>query len=336
MSCTTIFRVRTPPSSWGSGIALTGSSPHLSSWSLNQTPPLPLTFTPPFFTLTLTLPANSYFEYKYVSVSSTNAIISWEQLAHGGNRHFKTPAAHHTLLIDDDIIGNDASAKRTLIPPPRASTVEDTKPIVKPRSTVSMCDQDYEELVLNLNRTAATVKKIHEWIRHVKGLPPLPTGEEWSTDLDGVAEESWDEKELIQGCLDDGYALVELLQAKRPKQNGPSGGAIAGALVVAVGVTGGAVVSWSPQVGREGSRRVFDVWRVVIKEGEGWYRWGVHKWSMVKGVLCQQFERVNWLAAVSWCMEREAEQGGQRLANDGWWAKLGKWDGIGRWSGMGS
>ena len=76
------------PTNWGESIYLVGNSPLLSNW----VPEAGIKLSPtayPVWTVTVSLPANTSFEYKYIKRTDTGPPV-WES---GANRSFTTPAS---------------------------------------------------------------------------------------------------------------------------------------------------------------------------------------------------------------------------------------------------
>lgn len=94
---TVIFRV-TATTVWGENIYLTGSIDALTNWSTSSpVGPLSNTDTYPVWFVTVTMPANTAFQYKFIRKSSSGA-ITWES---GPNRENTSPAADATITIND-------------------------------------------------------------------------------------------------------------------------------------------------------------------------------------------------------------------------------------------
>lgn len=238
MSTTVIFRVRSPPSAWGSSLCITGSDSHLTDWGLGHS----LSFSPPFYTLSLTLPSNLYFEYKYISVID-GSIQAWEQLPHGNNRHIQTPPPGYTLVLDDGIVGEDSYVCTTLTPPKEMNPQLQTE---QPIST------EEAELALQLRRVSAYVDAVRHGVRTLKGLPPADE----PPDIGASPDDCTDAYALVGRCLDDGFALMAKLRSVKSKRRGVHGvWGILIAVAFAVIAMGVAMLIVSPQV-------IGEMWKV--------------------------------------------------------------------------
>ncbi len=76
--------------SWGEQIFVAGNQPELGSWSVANAIPL-ATGPYPRWYATVSLPANTAVEYKYLKKDGAGNLVAWESLA--GNRSFTTPAS---------------------------------------------------------------------------------------------------------------------------------------------------------------------------------------------------------------------------------------------------
>lgn len=310
MSTTVIFRVRLPPSAWGSNICITGSDSYLTEWGLGH----PLSFSPPFYTISITLPSNLYFEYKYISVID-GCIQAWEQLLHGKNRHIQTPPPGYTLLLDDGVVGDDSNVRTTLTPPKQKAIPQ--QPVKQPISA------EEAELALQLQRTSAHIDALRHSVRTLKGLPP--TNELSGTDVS--ADYCTDINTLIQRCLDDGHALVTMLRSVKNKpREGTGRGSILVALAFAVFTVVVAVLVISPQMAREVCRVSTMVFMGIQGVGEGVWKRG---WKGVCGSIRSAAvevgekvrERIYETVKLSQCFEGKGGVG-KRI-----WGMVGEWAG---------
>jgi alpha-amylase len=81
--------------SWGQNVYLVGSIPALGSWNTSQAIPLSSSGYP-VWRGTVTLPANTYVEYKYI-IKNSDGSITWEP---GNNHSFTTGASGNGSLND--------------------------------------------------------------------------------------------------------------------------------------------------------------------------------------------------------------------------------------------
>jgi alpha-amylase len=81
--------------SWGQNVYLVGSVPALGSWNTSQAVPLSSSGYPTW-NGAVTLPANTYVEYKYI-VKNADGSITWEP---GNNHSFTTAGSGSTTLND--------------------------------------------------------------------------------------------------------------------------------------------------------------------------------------------------------------------------------------------
>ena len=78
-------------------IYLTGSIDALSYWSTSSAlGPLDNTDTYPVWTISVTIPANTTFQYKYIRIN--NGAVSWES---DPNRSATSPASGATVTLTD-------------------------------------------------------------------------------------------------------------------------------------------------------------------------------------------------------------------------------------------
>jgi glucoamylase len=88
------FKV-TAPARWGENVCLVGSTPLLSNWVPDSGILLSSTGYP-VWSETISLPASTQFQYKYIKRASNGSII-WES---GSNRTVMTPSSGSIVLND--------------------------------------------------------------------------------------------------------------------------------------------------------------------------------------------------------------------------------------------
>jgi glucoamylase len=80
-------------------IYLTGSIDALSYWSTSSAlGPLDNTDTYPVWTISVTIPANTTFQYKYIRKNNVGGAVTWES---GPNRFATSPASGATVTLTD-------------------------------------------------------------------------------------------------------------------------------------------------------------------------------------------------------------------------------------------
>ncbi|CCA72741.1 probable glucan 1,4-alpha-glucosidase [Serendipita indica DSM 11827] len=96
-SAATVNFRETATTVWGENIYLVGSIDALKNWDPNNAiGPLDNTNTYPVWRVSVSIPAGTYFEYKYIR--KNNGVVTWES---GSNRVNTAPAAGATLTIND-------------------------------------------------------------------------------------------------------------------------------------------------------------------------------------------------------------------------------------------
>ncbi|MBA3470812.1 MAG: DUF3372 domain-containing protein [Herpetosiphonaceae bacterium] len=83
--------------SWGEGIFVSGDQPELGSWSVANAIPL-ATGPYPRWYATISLPASTTLQYKYLKKDSAGNLVAWESFS--GNRSLTTPASGSTTRSD--------------------------------------------------------------------------------------------------------------------------------------------------------------------------------------------------------------------------------------------
>lgn len=109
-SCEVELEVRFSETLWGESLAVVGDHPSLSLWGETKAP-IPLSSDAfPYWRATLTLPACTRMEYKYV-IMSGGRIVRWETLS--GNRTMITPVAGQIVRVCDRGLGHRARLSST-------------------------------------------------------------------------------------------------------------------------------------------------------------------------------------------------------------------------------
>jgi alpha-amylase len=81
--------------SWGQNVYIVGSIPALGSWNTTNAVALS-SQNYPYWTGTLTVPANTYFEYKYIKIDSSGNVV-WES----GSNRFYTTGSSGSITFND-------------------------------------------------------------------------------------------------------------------------------------------------------------------------------------------------------------------------------------------
>lgn len=290
MVVTVVLRVRASPTDWGLSLGVVGNLPSLSAWGTDVSP-LALHAAGDVFTRTLSLPAQTAVEYKYVLVDD-GKIVRWEHLHQKTaaiNRTLDTGADGDTIVVDDGIFGNDGQqvvnrveglkfrpGRRNEARPPARDPPKEQKdraPLLETEEGPDTCFDPARETVAlaeQLEAARTNVESVRAAVRSLRAVSPSSTVDEEaayppSTEREPVSSDAAVATRLVQRCLSDGAALVKTLQmaldAGRPRRTKRRGSQLDAHGLAVASVAAGvmlfvALVLVSPQMAREARRRV--------------------------------------------------------------------------------